>query len=115
MKQAYAAAGHRYAVCMDATSHTFSTELWHPESMAKWVFVTVPKELSEDIREVPRPFRRGFGSIRVEVTIGATSWSTSIFPDADTGCYVLPVKKAVRDAEGVDLGDVVEVSLEVLD
>jgi hypothetical protein len=115
VKPAYAAWSHHYAGFMTETSHTFTTELWHPESMAKWVFVTVPKELSEDIREVPRPFRRGFGSIRVQVTIGATTWSTSIFPDADTGCYVLPVKKAVRDAEGVDLGDEVEVSLEVLD
>ena len=115
MKLAYAARAHRYAVCMEATSHTFSTELWHPESMAKWVFVTVPKELSEDIREVPRPFRRGFGSIRVEVTIGATSWSTSIFPDADTGCYVLPVKKAVRAAQGVQPPDVVDVTIELLE
>ena len=49
---------------------------------------------------------RGFGSVRVEVTLGETTWRTSVFPEAASGCFVLPVKKAVRRAEGVDPGDV---------
>ena len=56
-----------------------------------------------------------FGAVRVRVTVGATTWSTSVFPDSKQGSYVLPVKKAVRVAEGLDDGDDVEVTLEVLD
>ena len=59
--------------------------------------------------------RRGFGAVRVRVTVGATSWSTSIFPDSTRGSYVLPVKKAVRTAEGIREGDDVDVRLEVVD
>lgn len=83
--------------------------------MAAWVFVSLPQDLSDAIRHTPRPPQRGFGSIRVSVRVGGTSWKTSIFPQKNEGPYVLPVKKAVRDAEGVEIGDDVEVVLEVLE
>ena len=54
-----------------------------------------------------------FGSVRVEASVGATTWRTSVFPDKVRG-YVLPVKAAVRRAEGLDVGDDVTVSLVVL-
>lgn len=79
-----------------------------------WFFVAVPAELSADIREIPR-VPRGFGSVRVNVSIGGSSWRTSIFPDAGRGEYVVPLKRAVRDAEGIGDGDVIAVRLEVLD
>ena len=94
---------------------TFSADLWNMESMNAWVFVTLPLDLSESIREVPRPPAPGFGSLRVIARIGDTEWRTSIFPESRTGCYVLPVKKAVRTAVGVDLGDTVTVGVEMVD
>ena len=56
---------------------------------------------------------RGFGSVRVEVTIGATTWRTSIFPGGQR--YALPLKKAVRAAEGIEPGDDVEVRIDTLE
>ena len=41
-------------------------------------------------------------------------WRTSIFPAA-TDRYDLPVKKAVRSAEGLEPGDRVRVRLELVD
>lgn len=79
-----------------------------------WFFAALPEHLSAEIREIPRP-ARGFGSVRVAVTIGGSSWRTSIFPDGGRGAYVLPLKRAVRDAEGIEDGDTVRVRLEVLD
>ncbi len=83
--------------------------------MEPWVFVSLPHELSDAIRAMPRPPKPGFGSIRVEVTISATTWRTSIFPEKNEGPYVLPVKKAVRAAEGAEIGDELEVTLTTLD
>ncbi|GAA3024525.1 DUF1905 domain-containing protein [Microbacterium dextranolyticum] len=80
----------------------------------EWYFVALPEELSADIREIPRP-PRGFGSVRVEVRIGSSRWRTSIFPDASRGAYVLPLKRAVREAEGIGGEGTVSVRLEVLD
>ena len=90
----------------------FSADLWlHPKG--SWVFLTVPEDESEDIRELAPNFG-GFGSVRVRVTIGGTQWKTSVFPQANQGPYVLPVKKAVRSKENVDIGDTVEVELALI-
>ena len=92
----------------------FEAELWSPDAMDPWVFATVPPDLSDDIRSTGGP-PRGFGSVRVEVTIGATTWRTSVFPDARSGCFVLPVKRSVRRAEDVDVGGEARIGLRVLD
>lgn len=63
-----------------------------------WYFATLPADVSELIRQIPRPLR-GFAAVRAAVRIGASSWRTSIFPDAERGIYVLPLKRAVQDAE----------------
>ncbi|MDP3714098.1 MAG: DUF1905 domain-containing protein [Mycobacteriales bacterium] len=92
-------------------SYRFDAELWEHAGEAAWHFVTVPAELSEDLRGDAGP-RRGFGSVRVRVTIGGSTWSTSVFPSA-AGPFLLPVKKAVRRAEELEAGDTVAVELVV--
>ena len=52
--------------------------------------------------------------MRVRATIGTSIWTTSIFPASQAG-YVLPVKRAVRVAEGLDVGDVATVTVELID
>ncbi len=94
--------------------HRFDAELWEhsPDGPGSWHFVTVPREVVEELAPEAGP-PRGFGSIRVEVTVGATTWRTSLFPDAD-GTMVLPVKKAVRSAEDLHAGDLCAVTLQVV-
>jgi hypothetical protein len=53
--------------------------------------------------------------VRVRVTVGTTTWQTSIFPDGARGAYVLPIKRAVRRAQSLEEGDIAEVTVEVLD
>jgi hypothetical protein len=53
--------------------------------------------------------------VRVRVTIGSSTWSTSVFPDKQREAYVLPIKKAVRTKEGIAVGDVVTVAIELVD
>lgn len=95
----------------------FDAELWIWDARRgdSWTFVSLPVEASEDIRDLAAEPRRGFGSVRVRVTVGGTTWTTSIFPDSARGCYVLPVKRAVRNAEGLDAGDVATVTVELID
>ena len=92
--------------------HTFRAELWahDPGSPGSWHFVTVPAAVSEEIAEESGP-PRGFGSVRVEVTIGGTTWRTSVFPDSAGGGYVLPVKRQVRVAEDLEEGAACGVTL----
>jgi Domain of unknown function (DUF1905) len=73
----------------------------------------LPKPRTRSVRWRMGP-RGGFGSLRVRVTVGASSWTTSIFPDSTRG-YVLPIKRAVRQAEFLDAGDVATVTVDLLD
>lgn len=95
--------------------YRFEADLWRYSGDAAWFFVTVPEQQSADIRESLVGPRRGFGSVRVQVTVGQSTWRTSVFPQSKEGTYVLPVKKAVRQAEGIDEGEPVAVALDVLD
>ena len=54
---------------------------------------------------------RGFGSLKVSVMIGATTFKTSVFPSKETG-WLLPIKASVRKAEGLTEGEAVELALE---
>ena len=93
---------------------TFEAELWLSGDGAEgaWVFLTLPEDVGDEIRDVAGP-RRGFGSVRVEATLGPSTWRTSVFPGRSG--WVLPVKKAVRGAARVDTGDTVRVDLRVTD
>jgi hypothetical protein len=73
----------------------------------------LPKPLAVKIRE-QQPKQRGFGTRRVQATIGTTVWETSLFPDRASGSYFLPIKAAVRRAEELDIDDVVSGTITLL-
>ncbi len=101
----------------DVMDFTFQAELWRwgAREADGWTFVSLPAEASDVIRDVASATpRRGFGSVRVTATVGDTTWATSIFPDAAQDSYVLPMKKAVREAEALSTGDVVTVTVELV-
>lgn len=93
---------------------TFDAEVWEHEGPTSWHFVTLPVELADDVSALVEGRTGGFGSVRVEVTVGATTWATSLFPDSARGTYLLPVKQAVRTAEGLADGAQARVTLRVL-
>lgn len=94
--------------------YVFMAELWEHDGPAPWCFVSLPHEEADDI-EARAGNHTAFGSVRVEVTVGATTWRTSLFPDTKRATYVLPVKQAVRTSEGLTPGDTFEVRLKVVD
>jgi hypothetical protein len=89
----------------------FDAPLWQHHG-GTWHFVTMPGDLTDDVKARVGG-SRGFGSVRVRATIGDTTWTTSVFPATDG--YVLPVKRAVRDAEDLDVGVVASGRLDILD
>ena len=86
--------------------------LWAGEG-GRWHFVTVPEAQAAEIRAQGFAKRGGFGSVRVEATINAVTWRTSVFPQKSGG-YILPVKADVRRRAGIAAGDEVTVTLELI-
>jgi hypothetical protein len=89
----------------------FSGEVWEWRGPAPFFFVTVPDEESAQLEATSSFVTYGWGMIPVEAAIGSTRWTTSLFPKE--GLYVVPLKSAVRKAEGIDVGDVVSIRLGV--
>ncbi|MGA8114515.1 MAG: DUF1905 domain-containing protein [Actinocatenispora sp.] len=89
----------------------FAGDIWHWRGPAPYHFVTVPEEQSAQLKAVAAAVTYGWGMVPVRARIGGTVWETSLFPK--NGLYVLPVKDAVRRAEGIDEGDSVTVLLTV--
>ena len=87
--------------------------IWKGEAAGRWYFVTVPEEQSAEIKAYALATPRGFGSVRVEVTIADVTWRTSVFP-LNGGGYLLPIKADVRKKAGLAAGDEVTVELELI-
>jgi hypothetical protein len=94
---------------------TIKAKVWVFAGKAAWSFVTLPKKDTEDIRFLFAHVKRGWGSLPVVVTVGKTTWKTSIFPDKDSRSYVLPLKAEVRKKENIKKGDMLSLSLEIKD
>ena len=107
---------------MTSETHSVTAVLWiwtTDKAPASWHFLTIEGEAAEAIhalalmRRLEFGKRRGWGAMKVTANIGATTWLTSIFPEKGDGGWLLPVKAAVRKAEGLVAGDDVEVSVEL--
>ena len=102
----------------------FTARLWRWSSDGSpaggWFFLTVDGQAGEAvaaheaIRRLELGKGRGFGSVKVRASIGESDWATSVFPSKSRYGYLLPVKAAVRKAEGLAEGDEVSATLELL-
>ena len=103
-------------------THTVTATIWiwnSDKGASAWHFLTIEGQAADDIhatalmRRMEGGPKRGWGSLKVRATIGDTRWNTSIFPDKQRG-WLLPVKAAVRKAEGLVVGDDVTVRVDLL-
>ena len=88
-------------------------KVWSNEE-GRMHFMSVPEEMSGEIRAHAMVVRRGFGSVRVEVTLDDVTWRTSVFPSKSTGGYFLPIKIGVVRKADLAAGDNVTVEFDLL-
>lgn len=98
---------------MKYNQYDVKAKVWLYPGMAGWHFVTIPKDISEDIKRLFGDRKRGWGSLSVIATIGKTSWKTSIFPDKKSNVYLLPIKAEVRKKEGIAADNKITLLIEI--
>ena len=89
----------------------FEAEVFQWRGPSPYYFVAVPQPMCDDLRVVARDVSYGWGVVPVTVQIGATSWTTSLFPK--NGGYLVPLKDRVRKAEDIAQDDVVDLVLTI--
>lgn len=89
----------------------FRGEVWYWRGPSPFHFITVPDAQCQELAAASPVVSYGWGVIPVTVQIGATRFTTSLFPK--NGGYIVPVKAAVRAAEGIELGDTVTVRMTI--
>lgn len=87
----------------------FSGEVWFWRGPSPWHFVTVPEAESAELKAASSLVTYGWGMIPAALRIGATRWTSSLFPK--DGGYLVPLKDHVRQAERIAVGDTVTVQL----
>ncbi|MFA7302471.1 MAG: DUF1905 domain-containing protein [Candidatus Paceibacterota bacterium] len=90
------------------------SRVWKWEGNGAWHFATLDPKTAKAVKQTQEGKKRiGRGSVPVVVTLGETSWRTSVFPDTKRASYLLPLKAAVRKKEGIAEGDTVALSLQL--
>lgn len=103
---------------MDGLSYSFNDviKLW-VGSKSTWHYVSLPQVMSDEIRTLSKYHqtkRRGWGAVKVDVSVGDQQWQTSIFPAFDNQRYALFLKADVRKQLGLAVGNEVAVTLKIL-
>jgi len=89
----------------------FPGELWYWRGPAPYHFIRVPEDVAAELHAMSPMVSYGWGVIPVKVRIGERDFTTSLFPK--DGGYLVPIKDAVRKAEGLVPGEAVLVEMTI--
>jgi len=89
--------------------YRFFSEPWKYVGQGGWIFVSLPKKLSNEIRTAFKRDEAGWGRLTATAKIGNTEWKTAIWFDTKVNTYLLPLKAAIRKKEKVEVGKKINV------
>ena len=87
-----------------------TAQVWLWNGKGIWYFVTLPGDISTEIRDNYKQIAV-MGMIPVTVTLGTSQWKTSLFNTKGKIAYILPLKKAIRTKENIQLNQVLTVRI----
>jgi hypothetical protein len=91
--------------------YEFSTKIWQHSASGGWCFVSLPVELSNEIRENLKWQEEGWGRLKAITKIGNSEWTTAIWFDTKHRTYLLPIKADIRRKEKIELNQMLELSI----
>ena len=94
-------------------TYQFKAIIWKHSDVGGWYFVSLPIELSQEIRTNLGWQEEGWGRMKAIATIRDTQWETAIWFDKKHNTYLLPIKSAIRKSESLDINDSVDLTIEI--
>ncbi|TYA70120.1 DUF1905 domain-containing protein [Seonamhaeicola marinus] len=87
----------------------FKSKMWTGETAGSWYFMSLPSEISKEIRANFQWQEEGWGRMKVVAKIKDLEWKTSIWFDSKLDIYVLPIKAEIRKRAEIKLNEVLDV------
>ena len=76
--------------------YEFSTKMWKHSAPGSWHLISLPKNISKEIRENLKWQEEGWGRMKAVAKVGQFDWETAIWFDTKMNTYILPVKVEIR-------------------
>ncbi len=90
--------------------YEFNAKVWQHTSVGGWYFVSLPTEISKEIRENLKWQEQGWGRLKALAKIGNSEWKTSIWFDTKMNTYLLPLKAEIRTKESI----VTDITIDII-
>lgn len=94
--------------------YEFNSDVWQYSSpKGGWFFVSLPEELSKEIRTYLGWQEEGWGRLKITAKINDFQWNTSIWFDTKLNKYLLPLNATVRKKNQIQIGNKIDVILSI--
>ncbi len=92
--------------------YQFDATIWQYSSpQGGWFFVSLPVEISKEIRDSLKWMEEGWGRLKTLAKINNTEWETAIWFDTKRQTYLLPLKAAVRKKENLKIENNIQITI----
>jgi len=91
--------------------YEFNAKPWLHAAPSAWHFISLPTNISAEVREALKCEEEGWGRLKATAKIGSTEWKTAIWFDTKLNTYLLPLKVEVRKAENITVGKSITIQI----
>lgn len=91
--------------------YNFKSVLWRRNGAGGWYFLSVPAEISKEIREHLGWQEKGWGRMKALASLAMVEWETAIWYDSKQQTYLLPVKASIRNQLKLMAGNLLELQI----
>jgi len=93
--------------------YDFSGKIWKHNANGGWFFVSLPEDVSKEIRENLQWQEEGWGRMKASANVNGFEWDTAIWFDKKLDTYLLPLKVDIRKKASLNLNDMISVRISI--
>ncbi len=90
-------------------NYSFSSKLWKHSGKGGWCFISLPLDVSKEIRATLGWQEEGWGRMKATAIVDKIEWDTAIWFDKKLDTYLLPVKSEIRNKAKLQINEVIAV------
>ena len=94
-------------------NYNFSAKLWKSGEQGGWYFISLPNDISKEIRENLKWQEEGWGRMKATAKVENLEWDTAIWFDKKKDTYLLPIKADIRKKVNLKLNQVLIVNISI--